>query len=104
MNFKLIFSRMNTLAHQDDCYFFQGQIKFTLFLIFQYLDLRDSENDFCCFSFPGYPKRNDFVTSRSQKKQPEITLVSASFCPETNIIHATYHIPYIHTIYESVKS
>ena len=28
---------------------------------------RDSGNDFCRFSFLGYPKRNDFVPSRTQK-------------------------------------
>ena len=28
---------------------------------------RDSGNYFCCFSFLGYPKRNDFVPSRTQK-------------------------------------
>ena len=28
---------------------------------------RDSGNDFCHFSFLGYPKRNDFVPSLTQK-------------------------------------
>ena len=37
--------------------------------------LRDSGNDFCRFSFLGYPKRNDFVPSWSQKKRPGTTVV-----------------------------
>ena len=36
---------------------------------------RDSGNDFCRFSFLGYPKRNDFVPSRTQKNQPGTMLV-----------------------------
>ena len=36
--------------------------------VYFYQQPRDSGNDFCQFSFLGYPKRNDFVPSRSQKK------------------------------------
>ena len=32
---------------------------------------RDSENDFCHFSFLGYLIRNDFVPSRTQKNDQE---------------------------------
>ena len=37
------------------------------------LQARDSGNNFCRFLFLGYPKRNNFIPSRSQKKQPETT-------------------------------
>ena len=44
-------------------------------LIIQAPRSRDSGNDFCCFSFLGYPKRNDFIPSCIQKKRPEAMLV-----------------------------
>ena len=39
------------------------------------ISARDSGNNFCCFSFLRYPKRNDFVLSHIQKKRPELMLV-----------------------------
>ena len=50
---------------------------------FYHPESRDNWNDFCRFSFLGYPKRNNFVPSRSQKETTRNDCCIVSFLPET---------------------